>query len=258
MKKIIILFATFFSRKGNQKYLIDFLNSILHIDINTIDVKEEVNLERLSTNEKGGRLDIQAKLNDGLIVNIEMQMRNLNNIEKRNDVYEAKTISRYFGRGEKYEDAAPVISIYILNYNLFGFDEYILETIKVLEKHRDYQVTSISKEYYIQLPKFRNSNPDMNVKLNQWLAFIDDEDKGLVELAKKKNEVIYEAGVEVRRYSEEDQAKYMATLMEMWESDWASEMGYARDEGLKQRIGRTEGNAELNSGIEQRKKRAEY
>ena len=88
----------------------------------------------------------------------------------------------------------------------------------------------------------------MNVKLNQWLAFIDDEDEELVKLAKKKNEVIYEAGVEIRRYSEEDQAKYMATLMEMWESDWASEMGYARDEGLKQRERRTV----LNSGIKER------
>ncbi len=40
-----ILFATFFSRKGNQKFLIDFLNSILNIEINSIDIKEEVNLE---------------------------------------------------------------------------------------------------------------------------------------------------------------------------------------------------------------------
>ena len=104
--------------------MIDFLNSILHIDINTIDVKEEVNLERLSTKEKGGRLDIQAKLNDGLIVNIEMQMRDLHDIEKRNDVYEAKTISRYFGRGEKYKEALPVISIYIFYTLAYKFPCY--------------------------------------------------------------------------------------------------------------------------------------
>ena len=85
----------------------------------------------------------------------------------------------------------------------------------------------------------------MNVKLNQWLAFIDDEDERLIELAEKKNEVIKEAGVEVRRYTEDEQAKYMATLMEMWESDRASEMWDAREEGLKQRI-RT---AVQNNGI---------
>ncbi len=49
------------------------------------------------------------------------------------------------------------------------------------------------KEYYIQLPKFRKSNPDMNNKLNQWLALIDGEDRGKIEMAKQKNEVIKEA-----------------------------------------------------------------
>ena len=38
-------------------------------------MKEEVNIEQLSVDEKGGRLDLQAKLNDGIIVNIELQMK---------------------------------------------------------------------------------------------------------------------------------------------------------------------------------------
>lgn len=63
-----IIFKAFFSRKGNEKYLMDFLNSILKIKITKIEIKEEVNLEQLSTREKGGRLDIQATLNDGMIV----------------------------------------------------------------------------------------------------------------------------------------------------------------------------------------------
>ena len=63
-----IIFKAFFSRKGNEKYLMDFLNSILKIKITKIEIKEEVNVEQLSTREKGGRLDIQATLNDGMIV----------------------------------------------------------------------------------------------------------------------------------------------------------------------------------------------
>ena len=63
-----ILFKAFFSRKGNEKFLIDFLSSILKIEIREIHIQEEVNLEQLSTREKGGRLDIQAKLN-GILPN---------------------------------------------------------------------------------------------------------------------------------------------------------------------------------------------
>lgn len=195
-----------------------------------------MNLEQLSTKEKGGRLDIQAVLNDGMIVNIEMQMRDLNNIEQRNDIYEAKTISRHFGRGEKYKSAKEVISIYILNYNLFGFDDYILDTVKVLNKHRDYQVSSISKEYYIQLPKFRESNPNMNDKLNQWLAIIDDEDRGRIEMAKSKNKIIEEAEVEIKYFTEDEEARYLEDMRDLWESDINSALDDAKEEGIKQGI----------------------
>ena len=91
-----VIFQAFFSRKGNEKYLIDFLNALLKMDIKSIEIREEVNLEKLSKEEKGGRLDIQAILNDGMIVNIEMQVDDKKNIEQRNDIYEAKTISRHF------------------------------------------------------------------------------------------------------------------------------------------------------------------
>ena len=71
-----IIFKSFFSRKGNEIFLIDFLEALLNIKIESIIIKEEVNIEQLSVDEKGGRLDLQAKLNDGIIVNIELQMKN--------------------------------------------------------------------------------------------------------------------------------------------------------------------------------------
>ncbi len=228
-----IIFKAFFSRKGNEKYLIDFLNSILKIEITKIEIKEEVNLEQLSTREKGGRLDIQATLNDGMIVNVEMQVKDRKNLEQRNDIYEAKTISRNFSRGEQYQDAKEVVAIYILDYNLFGFDEYILDTVKVLNNHRDYQVNSIVKEYYIQLPKFREKKRDMDNKLNQWLAVIDDTDKGEIEMAKTKNNIIKEAEVEIKYFTASKEAQYLEDMRDLWESDVNSMIYDAKEEALK-------------------------
>ena len=245
-----IIFKAFFSRKGNEKYLKDFLNAILKIEIKDIKIQEEVNLEQLSTKEKGGRLDIQATLNDGMIVNIEMQMNDLENIEQRNDIYEAKTISRHFPRGEDYENAKEVIAIYILNYNLFGFDEYILDTVKVLNKHRNYQVNCISKEYYIQLPKFREIDADMDDKLNQWLAVIDDMDRGKIEMAKSKNKIIEEADFEIKYYTASEEARYLADMRDLWESDRVSELNSAKRKAIKE--GREEGRKEgIKEGIKE-------
>ena len=57
---------------------------------------------------------------------------------------------------------------------MLGFEEYISETEIVLKEHREYEMLKNMKWYFIEIPKFRNSQVDMDDKLNQWLAFIDD------------------------------------------------------------------------------------
>ena len=237
-----IYFKAFFSKEGNEKYLKDFLNAILNIEIYYLKVREEVNLEQLSPKEKGGRLDLQAVLNDGMIVNIEMQMENEHNIEQRNDIYEAKTISRHFPRGGRYEDAKPLISIYILNYNIFDFEDYISNTIKVIENHTEQKIKSIMKEYYIELPKYRKAEVDMNNKLNQWLAFIDGEDRGRIAMAKEKNKIIKEAERPWKYLTGDEATQRLEELRDMWASDRASAIAYAERQARAE--GRTEGQAD--------------
>lgn len=42
-----IICQAFFARKGNEQFLIDFLNALLKMNIKNIEIREEVNLERL-------------------------------------------------------------------------------------------------------------------------------------------------------------------------------------------------------------------
>lgn len=229
-----IIFQAFFSRKGNEEFLIDFLSALLKIQIQKINIREEVNLERLDKREKGGRLDLQATLNSGIIVNIELQLRNNQNIEERTTYYSAKVISRETERGTDYKDIKQVIMINILNYEIFGFDEFVSETAIVLNEHRDYEVLRGIKWYFVELPKFRRKNPNMNDKLNQWIAFIDNYDKELVRMAEKNNKTIQKAKLEMRYLTGEAEIKRMAELEEKWEMDYVSGMGYAKREGIKE------------------------
>ncbi len=93
-----IVFKSFFSRKGNEKYLKSFLQALLNIQIYKIKVSEEVHVEKLFKEEKGGSLDLQVEINDEIIVNIEMQRRNNYNIEQRTKYYSSKIISREVGK----------------------------------------------------------------------------------------------------------------------------------------------------------------
>ncbi len=238
-----IIFKTFFSRKGNEKFLIDFLNALLKIEIKNIKVLGEVSLEQLTQDEKGGRIDIQAELDSGLVIDIEMQMQDEKNIEERTTYYAAKILSKETKRGTEYNQIKQVIMINILNYNLLGFDEYISETVTVLDKHRDFELIKGVKWYFIELPKFRKSNPDMNDKINQWLAFIDDYDKELVQMAEKKNKTLKEAGIEIYTLTGDEEVQRLAELREKWEMDRISGINYAK------RVGNEEGKKEAKQEI---------
>lgn len=231
-----IIFTAFFARKGNEEFLIDFLQSILKIEIKKIKIREEVNLEKLSVGEKGGRLDIQAELNEGTIVNIEMQMKNLHNIENRTTLYGAKVLAREEARGKNYNDIKNVIMINILNYELTEFEEYVSETVVVLDKHREYEIIKGMKWYFIELPKFRKAHPNMDEKLNQWLAFIDDNDRGKIKMAEKKNKTLEKARKEMTYLTGDEEIRRLAELREKWEMDWNSSMDYSKREGIREGI----------------------
>ena len=226
-----LIFKAFFGKKGNEKFLIDFLNGLLKIEIKEIEVKEEVNLLQLARDEKGGRLDIQAKLDNGSIVNIEMQMRDEKNIIERSTIYSSKVISKELKKGQHYEEIPKVIMINILNFNIFKYKEYVSESMLVLKNHREYEISELIKYYYIELPKYRETKTDMSDKLNQWLALIDDTDWGKIEMAEKNNKTIKSALDEMEYLTGDEEIQRLAELKEKWEMDWNSSMNNAKKEG---------------------------
>lgn len=234
-----IIFQTFFARKGNEEFLIDFLNALLNKNIKKIEIRDEVNLERLSRDEKGGRLDLQAKVEDGTIISIEMQLRNEYNFQERTTLYGGKVISRETERGTDYEDINQVIMINILGFNLLDVEDYISKTAIVLDKHREYEVLTGMKWYFIELPKFRKQNPDMDEKINQWLVFIDDYNKELVKVAEKKNETLKKARIEMNYLTGDAEVRRLAELREKWEMDRISAINHAmrvgKEEGAKEK-----------------------
>ena len=104
----------------------------------------------------------------------------------------------------------------------------------VLKEHKDYEVIKDLQWYFIELPKFRMSNPDMEDKLNQWLALIDNEDRGMIKMAEEKNKTIKEAKREVEYLTGDEEIKRLAELREKWAMDRRSEISDAREEGKKE------------------------
>ncbi len=82
-----VIFKKIFGTEGNEVILKDFLSSIIEEPINEIEVQKDMKLEKEELNDKVGILDIKAKMDNGTQINIEMQIVNQQNMEKRTLFY---------------------------------------------------------------------------------------------------------------------------------------------------------------------------
>ena len=237
-----IMFKAFYGRKENEEFLQDFLEAILGEKI----VMHDVRLEQLAKEQKFGILDLGVELEDGEFINVEIQIKNYKNIEKRTTFYACKKLIEQLGPGEDYRQLKPTIIIAILDYSFIKLPEYITETVRVVKEHREYEINNDVKYYYIELEKFRNQNPDMTKRINQWSAFLDMERGDLLEMACKENDKVKRAVENYEVLTGDEEVKRLAEIRLMSKLEERSALDCAREEGIEEgkRKGREEGKRE--------------
>ncbi len=205
------VFKRTFAYKGNEDVLIDLLEAILERKIVKVTIK---NPEMVSEKENGKKfiLDIKAELDDGTIVDIEMQTADEKNIEERSTAYISRMISEQLQAGEKYVKLNKAIFIGILDFEYYKRNSYhniarvrfdeIKEDSYVYMGYKDQDeiASRYIEMHYIELPKYFKKNPKIKTKLDEWLyLFSGDEEK--MEMVKRKNKKVKKAMDTLERIS---------------------------------------------------------
>ena len=197
------IFKRVFAYKGNESVLKDFLEALLKIEIKRIKITnpEIIPYEK---GEKRGLLDIKAEINDGTMLDVEMQMKNERNTEERATSYMGKLISEQLQVGHKYTELKKSIVIFITNYNFLKrnsyhsigrmkFDKTIEDEYVNLGYDKEDEVASKYIEvHYIELPKFKKKELSKFTKLDQWMCIFTQNREGIM-LAEKENKEIKRA-----------------------------------------------------------------
>ena len=197
------IFKRVFAYKGNESVLKDFLEALLKIEIKGIKITnpEIIPYEK---GEKRGLLDIKAEINDGTMLDVEMQMKNERNTEERATEYMGKMISEQLQVGEDYQNLKKSIVIFITNYNFLKrnsyhsvgrmkFDKTIEDEYVNMGYDKEDEVASKYIEvHYIELPKFKKKELSKFTKLDQWMCIFTQNKEGIM-LAEKENKEIKRA-----------------------------------------------------------------
>ena len=227
------IFKKIFAKKGNETILKDFLIGILEISIEKVEVQAEVSLEKQLKENKLGRLDIVAVLDDNAVVNIEVQILNLHDFIERSLYYWSGNYYNHLREGERYQNVKKTISINILNYELFEEGPFH----EIVKLKRDYQnkiLTEKMEMHFLQISKFTKEKRGVKTKLEQWMQFISQTNQEEVELAMKENKEIKKANEEYEYLTGDEEERRLAFLRDKAIRDEASLRASGQEEGRKE------------------------
>ena len=226
-----IIFSYIFSHKDILK---SFLENVIDTKIESLEVENQFKLDRSNFTDKLCVLDIKAIINKDTFIDVEMQNKVHQSYLKRIYLYFGSITKSQIRKGMDYSKLKDAIIINILNENMFD-DIKQYHTIWRLyeENNKEHTPLDSLQVHFIELEKFRNSNPDLKNKLNQWLTFIDTENEKWVESVMEENEKIKEAYDLKEEFTADNETEEFLYKYEIWKMDQKEFIKEAREEGEK-------------------------
>ena len=227
-----IIFSYIFSHKDILK---SFLENVIDEKIESIEVENQFKLDRNNFNEKMCVLDIKAVINKDTFIDVEMQNSVHHSYLKRVYLYFGGITKSQVRKGMDYGNLKDAIIINILNENMFkDIDKYHTVWRLYEDDNKQHKPLDSLQVHFIELEKFRMSNPDLSIKLNQWLAFLDTENEKWVKSSMEENEKIKEAYRLKEQFTLDDETEELLYKYEIWKMDQKELIKEAREEGEKQ------------------------
>ena len=156
--KIDFAFKKLFGSEENKDLLISLINSIVNEKdrVKNVILKNPYNLANYEK-DKMSILDIKAEDQNGHWINIEMQIAEDLNFDKRAIYYWSQMVSEQLSEGMMFKELSKTISICILDFNIINENPKYHTRFKILEDGtgKDYNLHDMFEMHYIELKKFR-------------------------------------------------------------------------------------------------------
>ena len=175
------IFKKLFGEKGNEDILISFINAVLKrtkkepiVEIEIIDNKQ---LTKELILDKTGIIDVRAKTSKGENIDIEVQLTDQGNMDKRTLFYWGKMYLENIKQGQDYTSLEKVITINILDFEFLGTESYQSSFHLWEDIEKDYMLTDVVEIHFLELPKFRKKK-DKDYRENaieRWLMFLEKD-----------------------------------------------------------------------------------
>ena len=238
------LFYKIFGEKGDEVQLLGFINAVLgktgDDKFTSVEILENKSFMAEIMGGKSCVLDVRAKMPSGAMVNVEVQIKNKKNMDRRSLFYLSKTYTEKLKSGHDYIELPNVIAINIVDFDFPETRNFHSSFHLREDTEREIILTEALEIHFINMVKYREqvrekpSKQSLNNPLFRWLAWLDKSSSPeLLEEAVKMDTAIKTADKRMEHVTQDEEDMWAYTRYLMGECDRTAELNFAREEGIK-------------------------
>ena len=251
-----VVFKALFT-KGKESITKALLEDILKIKITKLDLDKSKDLVNDNKEDKNGRLDLRAVINDNIECDIELQLKVHAKEIERFVYYWSKMYASNLQIGNNYTKLRKTISIIILGENLSNIKEIKKAHTKWQIREEKYQNIVLTKDMELHIIELSKALEEYKInpkdEVLQWMMFLENPEDMEVQKIMEENKNIKEAKEELNEISADEALRRLAIDRIMIEADKKQFEYDAHEAGKKERYRETEG----RNGIKERHKGTE-
>jgi predicted transposase/invertase (TIGR01784 family) len=233
------LFLKYMGEPGDEEQLQAFINAILQKTdkdrITSVKIEENKTLSADIIGDKSSVLDLRAVITDGTKVNIEVQLRNVGNMDRRSLFYWSREYAQGIVAGQDYRELPKVIAINIVDFAFIPVNEVHTCFHLREDTYREIILTDDVEIHFISMSVFRQldeidiiGNP-----MHRWMAFLNkNTDKETIKTIIEMDTGIAKAQEKIQFVSQDKEALHKYQMREIALSDYTSGVNHARREGF--------------------------
>ncbi|MCI1693149.1 Rpn family recombination-promoting nuclease/putative transposase [Aneurinibacillus aneurinilyticus] len=214
--RIDFAFKALFGTHGNESILAAFLNAALRLPDNQKIIEVTLldpQFNKENTEDKKSILDVHAQLEDGSRVNVEIQVNNKHDMEKRTLYYWSRMYTSQMKEGMDYGELCRTITINIVDFRYLSHTPRYHSIFQLYETEEKFLLTNTLEIHFMELPKLliKWRRGEVNPRENQlvrWLLLLEaSEDEKITqvleEIAMQEDQTLKKAIDEWERVSQD-------------------------------------------------------
>jgi predicted transposase/invertase (TIGR01784 family) len=237
------LFMKYMGEEGDEEQLMSFLRAVLRKtgkgNIVSVKILENRLMSAEIIGDKSCVLDVRAALDDGSKVNIEVQLKDVKNMDRRSLFYWSKEYIENISSGENYDKIPNVISIIIVGAEFLKVNEFHASFHLREDTHKNYILTDALEMHFIDMIKFRRVKQKdiLNNGLHRWLTFFDKKtDPETIKKIIEMDIAIRKAHEKIMHLAQDKDALHRYHMRQMAIYDYNTSVNAAEKKGKEEGI----------------------